>query len=686
MKRIYLFLAAACGLFMMNSCAMEEIFADKEIMEDSRIFVAEFDGASSKTILTENTRTLWEDGDRIMIYDGVVLGDRDGIEYSTSLAEAAPSAEFAKVNPDAVQIGTRFLALYPAGADMSGTAAANLEYRIISKVNLPSSQKAVAGSYDPACALAVAYSEDENLLFRNVNALLKFKVGNEGVRTVRITALNAESLTGVKALQYKDEGPVAINAGSAGESDSRVEITAGEGTFEAGKEYYASVYPQTLQGGFSVEFIGAGGSVTVKSYAKSLELKRNVILNLGTIEGIEQDPSEEDVLADFKVNVLEDRVASAYYEFELEMPKECKAFFYKVYTEEEMLALQNSTSVRREKEALDLVNGIGTRVENPNFAWNANAPDGEKAIGESAKVIETDDGCRTTSYGALTPGSTIYVGYTYLNGYDDVGGSLEFSGPVYLDERNLTSPDNCKVKDLKLEFNNVAAATLPMTISYDPSTVSMIYLSYMTADYKPEGLTTESSWSEWVNYIFDSTNYDIAAWPTVESGVDRYTWAGMIPGTEYTFFICAEDFDGNVSPVQFVTVRTNVRQPGPDPTVNMSYADGILTFSMDHDASGFRYCYIDNASDLGIRGASLDDIANSGIPYQTWYDAIYEFVADLGLNTFDNTYMNIPESGTYIAACLAEGCNADGTPVYKMYNLIIKDGVAQTLEEIFGIE
>ena len=48
---------------------------------------------------------------------------------------------------------------------------------------------------------------------------------------------------------------------------------------------------------------------------------------------------------------------------------------------------------------------------------------------------------------------------------------------------------------------------------------------------------------------------------------------------------------------------------------------------------------------------------------------------------------NFSDSLVYpFAACVAAGKEADGTPVYKMYHLICKDGKAQTLEEIFGIE
>ena len=61
----------------------------------------------------------------------------------------------------------------------------------------------------------------------------------------------------------------------------------------------------------------------------------------------------------------------------------------------------------------------------------------------------------------------------------------------------------------------------------------------------------------------------VNAWPTQPSGRDGLTWTGMMPDTDYTLFLCAEDFDGNISPMHFATIRTSEIQVGPDPTINM---------------------------------------------------------------------------------------------------------------------
>ena len=88
----------------------------------------------------------------------------------------------------------------------------------------------------------------------------------------------------------------------------------------------------------------------------------------------------------------------------------------------------------------------------------------------------------------------------------------------------------------------------------------------------------------------------------------------------------------------------------------------------------------------------MNNIKDSGFTYEQWVNGIYEWVAGGfednggGMRAESDTSQDWAGSQTVIAACIAAGRDADGTPVYKMYHLICQDGKAQTLEEIFGIE
>lgn len=415
---------------------------------------------------------------------------------------------------------------------------------------------------------------------------------------------------------------------------------------------------------------------------------------------LEEIPEDQEIVTP-AVTIIEDRVAAAYFEFYAEMPKDCNTIFYRVYSVADKERLENESSINKKKEAIDLVNN-GYGCHNPNFLWDKNAD--EPAVGAQGRV-------KLEYYGGLQPGTTYYIGFTGRNGYGTPG-PLTFSEPITLDERNLTSPDECKVKDLKLWLSNPGRTQFKANITYDPSTVSMVYVQYMTAEYNP-GLTPENSWNDWVNYIFapsssgtgstEYSNLDVNSWPTVSSGSDPFTWTGMTPNTKYTVFLCAEDFDGNISPMLFDSIVTSEVQVGPDPTIVMSLEpskvnpyDWTVRYDIHHDVEYFLYCYTQGTSELsafisGLNQGHLNNIAGSGIDYETWWNGIYSWVAGGfennggGMRADSDTTQNWEGDDVTVAACIAVGKDADGEPVYKMYHLICKDGKAQTLEEIFGI-
>lgn len=415
-----------------------------------------------------------------------------------------------------------------------------------------------------------------------------------------------------------------------------------------------------------------------------------------------QEIPDDQKIVECKVDIIEDRVAAAYFEFEAEMPKDCNTIFYRVYTADQKAAWDNETELNRKKEAINLVQE-GYGCHNPNFAWDKDAEKGSEAVGSSGKV-------KLEYYSDLQPGTTYYIGFTGRNGYGTPG-PLTFSEPVTLDERNYTSPDACNVKELKLWLSDPGRTKFTQNITYDPSTVSMVHVQYMTADFNP-GFWTDASWEQWIDFIFFPEKYwneeeDYAPivnqWATVPSGSDPFTWTGMTPDTEYTVFLCAEDFDGNISPMQFASIRTSEIQVGPDPTMKLSLVpyngesyDWTVKYEIDHDVEYFLYCYTVGTAELsafipGLNQSHLNNIADSGISYEKWRDGIYNWVAGGfennggGMRADSDTSQDWEGNQTVVAACIAVGRDADGEPVYKMYHLICKDGNAQTLEEIFGI-
>ena len=290
------------NLFMIAAVAIAAVACNKELPQEqipvgeAKVYSAIADGNETKAVLNGKA-TNWENGDAILIYDGT-----SAAKYVTSLETPAPNADFVIADGETALAGEKVIAVYPEWADGYKSSVADVEGKTLNKAYLASNQNAKAGSYDPNTAIAMAYSEDANLEFKNATALLKFTVANENVKTVTVYSIGGEKITGEWALDYNDGAPKATPAeGEA--SVGWVELSAGEGTFEVGTEYFISVYPQILAGGFGLEFgfEGVSAKQLVKKYESSVEFKRNVILNLGNLEftGTIEPEEPEEVVVDY---------------------------------------------------------------------------------------------------------------------------------------------------------------------------------------------------------------------------------------------------------------------------------------------------------------------------------------------------------------------------------------------------
>lgn len=290
------------NLFMIAAVAIAAVACNKELPQEqipvgeAKVYSAIADGNETKAVLNGKA-TNWENGDAILIYDGT-----SAAKYVTSLETPAPNADFVIADGETALAGEKVIAVYPEWADGYKSSVADVEGKTLSKAYLASNQNAKAGSYDPNAAIAMAYSEDAALEFKNATALLKFTVANENVKTVTVYSIGGEKITGEWALDYNNGAPKATPAeGDA--SAGWVELSAGEGTFEVGTEYFISVYPQILASGFGLEFgfEGVSAKQLVKKYESSVEFKRNVILNLGNLEftGTIEPEEPEEVVVDY---------------------------------------------------------------------------------------------------------------------------------------------------------------------------------------------------------------------------------------------------------------------------------------------------------------------------------------------------------------------------------------------------
>ena len=302
MKRIYSFMVAAVASFAAISCTQE---LDNNIPEqtgETVVFTAYTDGADVKANLNGKKST-WENGDKITILNG-----SNGFDFSTT--DEGAQADFTYVGDDFS--GEKFIAVYP-----SGNYTANVEGKTVNAY-IPTYQKAHVGNYSTysgeegvTATLAVAYSENQSLEFKNACALLKFNVSNENITHVKFYGNNQEAITGNMLVSL--DGDNSINSvvgqkttfkwedGSSSDLfgtwvEMHAHVSDDDKFFKAGEDnvYYIAVAPCVFTKGFAVKVKVDGVEHEIKKYNDAYTLKPNTILNLGTLT---YDPNVVDASA-----------------------------------------------------------------------------------------------------------------------------------------------------------------------------------------------------------------------------------------------------------------------------------------------------------------------------------------------------------------------------------------------------
>lgn len=280
MKRIITSTLLLSALALFSACQKSEQQAPTK--GESIVFTASF-APETKTVIS-GTKSLWNK-DKIRIFNG---NHTEAQEYVTEATKAA-TAEFKIKNTEATFTGTSFIAVCPNSLATAAWWNSKAD-KTINKLWLKPEQTATVGTYDPEGHVAVAYTENTALSFRNACALLKFTIKSDNIKEVCVYSTGAV-LSG--NFNFNTEGQGSITTTAVGEdtyvSNNYVKI---KGDFVNGQTYYMSCIPGILANGFTLEVVNdkaAKGKDNV--YTKPIELKRNSIYNLGEMK-YEERPTE----------------------------------------------------------------------------------------------------------------------------------------------------------------------------------------------------------------------------------------------------------------------------------------------------------------------------------------------------------------------------------------------------------
>lgn len=280
MKRIITSTLLLSALALFSACQKSEQQAPTK--GESIVFTASF-APETKTVIN-GKQSLWNQ-DEIRIFNG---NHSEAQTYVTDATKAA-TAEFKIKDETASLTGTSFIAVCPNSLATEAWWNGSVD-KTINKLWLKPEQTATAGTYDPEGHVAVAYTENTALEFKNACALLKFTIKSDNIKEVCVYSTGAV-LSG--NFNFNTEGQGSITTTAVGEdtyvSNNYVKI---KGDFVNGQTYYMSCIPGILANGFTLEVVNdkaAKGKDNV--YTKPIELKRNSIYNLGEVK-YEERPTE----------------------------------------------------------------------------------------------------------------------------------------------------------------------------------------------------------------------------------------------------------------------------------------------------------------------------------------------------------------------------------------------------------
>ena len=284
MKKLIFTTMAISALFLSVSCQKENV--NDAPKGEGVVFTAYVDGVDpdTKTVIQkvdDKSISYWNGVEEIGVLDGVL--DKPKV-YSATVDKPSPKAIFTETDSNISLSGTSYIALYPAKP--AGSASWQGEGTTVNGLWLTGNQTPFEGTYDPIShiAIATAGAEDTNLMFKNATSYFKFTVAADNISEVCIFSHLGEKISGNFSISLDEaKNPVVTPDGVLRQTYSKI-VANEEHTIASGKTYFIGVLPCTFNAGFSVEYVSGGVKSTVKTTTKEYELKRNKIVDLGTIE------------------------------------------------------------------------------------------------------------------------------------------------------------------------------------------------------------------------------------------------------------------------------------------------------------------------------------------------------------------------------------------------------------------
>ena len=226
----------------------------------------------TRTVRNENGSVWWSAKESIRLFYGT-----QSFKFTSTNTSPASSVTFVgSLEGLAYNNTDKFWALYPYSSSDSFDGA-------YLTMTLPSSQKAVAGSFDREVFPCVARSTNFTLSFRNVCGGIKFCVSKEGVAKVTFKGNLSEPLAGKVKVGLNDSGIPFVSEYL--QSESELTLSAPEGqTLQTGAWYHLVSLPVSLQKGYTMTLYFTDGHSELVASNKAVDIRRSYFGKLTNVD------------------------------------------------------------------------------------------------------------------------------------------------------------------------------------------------------------------------------------------------------------------------------------------------------------------------------------------------------------------------------------------------------------------
>lgn len=273
MKRIIKCFAIAAVILAAPAC-MNEAEESPMSFTHELTFTASREGVSpdTKTVRMDDGSTWWNASEEISVsYGSGTGGGSKFTSQNTTLQEIVEFSGSVTMSGS----GKDFWAVYPYSQDneFDGSSITTI---------IPDVQTGSEGNFSGDVFPAMAKSNSNVFAFWNICGGIKFFVSRSDIKSVTFKGNGGEVLAGKVCVSFNSYGKPEVTRIIDGKSEVTLNAPA-DGTFKAGKYYYLTLLPASLDGGFTISFNTATERGSVVSN-KTQSVKRSVFGVLKNID------------------------------------------------------------------------------------------------------------------------------------------------------------------------------------------------------------------------------------------------------------------------------------------------------------------------------------------------------------------------------------------------------------------